>query len=187
MKQLILASQSPRRKEILEKCNIPFQCIPADIDETLQKDVSLYKAVKELSFSKANAILKQYPDAIVIGSDTIVALNGIPLGKPKTKEKAYAMLKRLQGNTHEVITGLAFVSNKKTFKDVSVSKVTFANMTDEEIYAYIDTGECYDKAGAYGIQGYGGRYITHIEGDFYSIMGLPLHLVYKELKNIRLY
>ncbi len=97
------------------------------------------------------------------------------------------MLKRIQGNTHEVITGLAFVSNQRIFKDVSVSKVTFANMSDEEIFAYIDTGECYDKAGAYGIQGYGGRYITHIEGDFYSIMGLPLHLVYKELKNIRLY
>lgn len=187
MKQLILASQSPRRKEILEKCNILFQCIPADIDETLPKDISLYKAVKELSFSKASAVLKQYPDAVVIGSDTIVAFNGIPLGKPKTRDKAFEMLKRIQGNTHEVITGLAFVSNQKTFKDVSVSKVTFASMTDEEINAYIDTGECYDKAGAYGIQGYGGRYITHIEGDFYSIMGLPLHLVYKELKNISLY
>ncbi len=187
MKNIILASQSPRRKELLEKCGIPFTCIPADIDETLQKDLSLTKAVREISYLKAKAILEAHPDSIVIGSDTIVALQGVVLGKPKTKEKAFEMLKRLQGNTHEVITGIAIISQQRTFKDVSVSKVTFASMSDEEINEYIETGECFDKAGGYGIQGIGGRFISHIEGDYYSIMGLPLNIVYEELKNIGLY
>jgi septum formation protein len=187
MKNIILASQSPRRKELLEKCGVEFTCIPADIDESLEKDISLTKAVKELSYLKAKTILEKHPDSIVIGSDTIVALQGVVLGKPKTKEKAFEMLKRLQGNTHEVITGIVIISNQRKFKDVSVSKVTFTSMSDEEINEYIETGECFDKAGGYGIQGFGGRYISHIEGDFYSIMGLPLNIVYKELKNIGLY
>lgn len=97
------------------------------------------------------------------------------------------MLKKLQGQTHEVITGIAFVSDSRIFTTYSSSKVTFTKMNDEEINTYISSGECYDKAGAYGIQGYGGRYISHIDGDYYAIMGLPLHIVYEELKNIGLY
>jgi len=97
------------------------------------------------------------------------------------------MIRSLSGHTHHVITGLAIISEERTYTDVSSSEVTFAPMSEEEVDDYVSTGECMDKAGAYGIQGYGGRYITHISGDFYAIMGLPLNLVYEELKNISLY
>lgn len=187
MKKIILASQSPRRKELLEKCNVPFTIEPADIDEKLKTDVSLYDAIQDLSKRKAQAVFTNHPDCIVIGSDTIVTIHQEVLGKPHNKQEAFQMLKKLQGNTHEVITGIAFVSSSRIFTTYSASKVTFTPMNDEEINRYISTGECYDKAGAYGIQGYGGRYISHIDGDYYAIMGFPLHIVYEELKNIGLY
>ena len=186
MKKIILASKSPRRKELLEKCNLSFVCEPADIDETLNQNLSLQEAVKELSYRKANAILKSHPDCIVIGSDTIVTLDGKVLGKPANEQIAFEMLKSLQGNTHQVITGICILSQNRNFQDVVTSNVTFDSMCNEEILAYIQTGECLDKAGSYGIQGYGGRYITHIDGDYYAIMGLPLHIVYEELKHMAL-
>ncbi len=186
-KQLILASKSPRRQELLEKCNIPFISIPADIDETLTPGIPLTEAIKELSKRKASSILQQYPDAIVLGSDTIVTINDQVLGKPHSKQDAFAMLKQLQNQTHQVITGIAILSVKRVYTGVSVSNVTFAQMTDEEIMDYINTGEPMDKAGSYGIQGQGGCYVTKIQGDYYAIMGLPLNLVYEELKNINLY
>lgn len=187
MKQMILASKSPRRKELLQKCDIPFICIPADIDETLKEDVSLEEAIKELSLRKAKTVFNDHHDAIVIGSDTIVTLNNKVLGKPKDDKDAFNMLKQLQGNTHTVITGLAILSDKRTFNTYAKTKVTFAPMNDEEILSYIQTGEGRDKAGSYGVQGFGGRYITKIDGDFYTVMGLPLNIVYEELKNISLY
>lgn len=187
MKQLILASQSPRRKELLEKCEIPFLTDPADIDETLKEGLSIPEQIEELSCRKASAVLRRHPDGIVIGSDTAVVIDGKILGKPKNEEDAYAMLNELQGNTHQVVTGLCIRSKKRMYQNVTVSDVTFAPMSEEEIRKYIATGECMDKAGAYGIQGYGGRYITQIRGDFYSIMGLPLNLVYEEMKNLNLY
>lgn len=187
MKNIVLASQSPRRKELLEKCKVSFICDPANIDETLKKDVSLLDAIQDLSLRKASAVLERHPDSLIIGSDTIVVLNDKVLGKPQNDTDAFEMLKELQGNTHEVITGIAFISDKRTYTDVSVSKVTFSSMSDDEIKEYISTGECNDKAGSYGIQGFGGKYITNIDGDYYSIMGLPLNKVYEELKNISLY
>ena len=187
MKKLILASQSPRRKELLEKCGIPFVTEPADIDETLEPEGTLVGQIGILSRRKAMAVLSQHPDAVVLGSDTIVAVDGKILGKPENEEEAADMLRQLAGRTHQVITGVCLISRKKEYVDVSVSNVTFAPMTEEEIREYIATGECMDKAGAYGIQGYGGKYITHIDGDFYAIMGLPLNLVYEEMKNINDY
>lgn len=187
MKNIVLASKSPRRKELLEKCNVSFICDPADIDETLKKDIPLKDAIQDLSLRKAKTVLERHPDCLVIGSDTIVVLENEVLGKPKDHNEAYEMLKKLQSHTHHVITGIAFVSNKKTFTDVSISEVTFAPMSDDEINEYISTGECDDKAGAYGIQGFGGKYISNINGDYYAIMGLPLNKVYEELKNISLY
>lgn len=187
MKKMILASKSPRRKELLEKCGIPFIADPADIDETLLENVPLEEAIKELSLRKASAVLKRHEDCIVVGSDTIVTLNGQVLGKPKDDEDAFRMLKMMQGNTHTVITGLAIISAQRIFNTVSLAEVTFAPMNDEEIRAYIATGEGRDKAGSYGVQGYGGRYIRKINGDFYTVMGLPLNIVYEELKNISLY
>lgn len=182
MKQIILASQSPRRKELLEKCGYPFITEPADIDETLNPSLSLQGAIKDLAARKAEHIFEKHPDAIVIGSDTIVTIENEVLGKPKDDAHAFTMLRKLQGRTHEVITGIAIFSNEEKWTDVSISKVTFSPMSDAEIKAYIATKECNDKAGAYAIQGYGGRYITHIEGNYYSIMGLPLSKVYEQLK-----
>lgn len=187
MKNVILASKSPRRKELLDKCGISFICDPADIDESLNSSVSFEEAIKELSFRKAETVLKRNKDAVIIGSDTIVTIDGAVLGKPKNRKEAKAMLMRLQGRTHRVITGICILSKDRCYQDVSVSEVTFAEMNEKEIDAYIETGECDDKAGAYGIQGYGGRYVTEIKGDYYAIMGLPLNKVYEELKNLYLY
>lgn len=184
---IVLASQSPRRKELLEKCGVSFTCDPADIDETMDTRNNLHNEIQNLAYRKAEEVLKRHPEDLVIGSDTIVVLAQEVLGKPKDEEDAFRMLKELQGNTHEVVTGLCFLSKKRKYTDVSVSKVTFAPMSDTEIKDYIATGECMDKAGAYGIQGFGGKYITKIEGDYYTIMGLPLNLVYEELKKQNLY
>ncbi len=187
MKQLILASKSPRRKELLEKCGVPFEIDAAEIDETLNSDCSLTDAIMDLSVRKASAVLKRHPEAAVLGSDTIVVIDNRVLGKPHDREEARRMLEELSGRTHQVITGLAFVSSKKTFTDVSVSHVSFAPLSEAEISEYLSTGEADDKAGAYGIQGLAGRFITNIDGDFYAIMGLPLSMVYQELKNIDSY
>lgn len=187
MKKIVLASKSPRRRELLEKCEIPFVCDPADIDETLDTSLCFEEAIKELSFQKAKEVLKRNEDSVVIGSDTIVTIDGLVLGKPKNRIQAKETLRLLQGRTHKVITGVCILSENRCFKDVSVSEVTFARMDDTEIDMYVNTGECDDKAGSYGIQGFGGRYITQIKGDYYAIMGLPLNIVYEELKNLYLY
>lgn len=187
MKQLILASKSPRRKELLEKCGVPFEIDAAEIDETLKSDCSLTDAIMDLSVRKAAAVLKRHPDAVILGSDTIVVIDNRVLGKPHDREEARRMLEELSGRTHQVITGLALVSSKKTHTDVSVSHVSFAQLSETEIFEYLFSGEADDKAGAYGIQGLAGRFITKIDGDFYAIMGLPLSMVYQELKNIDSY
>ena len=187
MKKLILASQSPRRRELLEKCGIPFICEPADIDETITEGNDLSDEIRRLSRRKAEAVLALHPDAVVIGSDTIVAIDGKVLGKPRDRSEAKQMLQMLSGNTHQVITGLCVISSSRCFQDVSVSHVTFAPLSADEIDAYVSSGECDDKAGAYAIQGGAGRFITNIDGDYYAIMGLPLNSVYEELKNISLY
>lgn len=183
MKDLILASKSPRRKELLERVSRNFACIPADIDETIDTENDLKEEIMNLARRKAEAVLKDHEDAIVIGSDTIVVLNGKVMGKPHREEEAVSMLESLSGNTHQVITGLAILSSQREYRNVSVSDVTFASLSKEEILAYVSSGEPMDKAGAYGIQGMGGRFITRIDGDHYAIMGLPLNLVYEELKN----
>ena len=179
---IVLASKSPRRKELLEKCCEDFICDPADIDESMNENNDLCLEIQNLSYRKANEVLQRHQEALVIGSDTIVVCNGKVLGKPKDRDDAFGMLKELQNQTHEVITGLCLLTKDKKVTDASVSKVTFAAMSDEEIWEYINTSECDDKAGAYAIQGFGARYIKHIEGDYYAIMGLPVQKVYQLLK-----
>lgn len=183
MKKLILASQSPRRKELLEKCGYPFEIDVADIDETINTNGNLEEEIRLLSIKKANEVLKRHKDAIVIGSDTIVTLNNEVLGKPHSKQEAKEMLRKLSGNTHEVITGIAILSDKKEFSTVSINYVTFEELTEEEIEKYVETKEPMDKAGAYAIQGIASRYIKNINGDYYAIMGFPVSIVYEELKN----
>ncbi len=186
MKRIILASSSPRRKELLSKITENFITEPADIDERLGNR-PLTEEIRALSLRKAMHVLEKHPDAIVIGADTIVAIGETILGKPADREEAFHMLRALSGNTHQVITGLAVLSSERQFNDVSVSNVTFAPLSDEEISAYLDTNEYADKAGSYAIQGFAGKFITGISGDYYSIMGLPLNMLYEESKNFILY
>ena len=187
MKKIILASQSPRRKELLEKCGLPFEIDVADIDETINASKHLTDEIRKLSIRKAEEVLKRHEDAIVIGSDTIVVIDHEVLGKPHTEEEARDMLRKLSGKTHQVITGIAILSSNRTYSNTSTSYVTFEILTEEEIEKYVLTKEPMDKAGAYAIQGIASRYIKNINGDYYSIMGFPVSMVYEELKNIDLY
>ncbi len=187
MKQLILASKSPRRKELLEKCGIPFSVDVADIDESICETNPLTSEIENLAFRKAKTVLERHPDSVVIGSDTIVVLNNEVLGKPKDRADARRMLEGLSGTTHQVITGLCILSCNRQYISHTVSDVTFSPLSEEEIEDYIASGEADDKAGAYGIQGLAGKFISNIDGDYYSIMGLPLNLCYEELKHIEQY
>lgn len=184
MKKIILASNSPRRKEILSIYTDNFSTKVSNIDETINPEKNLKDEISNLSYKKAYCIFKDNRDAVVIGADTIVVYNNEILGKPKDEQDAYRMLKILSNNVHEVITATTIIDNKNIYKDISVSKVYFKKLDDKEIFKYIETKEPMDKAGAYGIQGYAGCFINKIEGDFYSIMGMPLNFIYTTLENI---
>ena len=174
--KIVLASGSPRRKEILENMNLKFDIIKSEIEETIVENESPEELVKRLSYEKAHDIASKNLDSIVIGADTIVVLNNNVLGKPKDEDEAFNMLKQMSGKEHDVITGISILclGLKKEINDYCASKVKFKNLSDEEIYSYIRTGECLDKAGAYGIQGKGAFFVEKIEGDFFSVMGFPL-------------
>lgn len=174
MNKVVLASKSPRRKQIMEMLNIPFEIIVADIDEKINPDNELRSEIENVSFLKALKVFNDNKDAVVVGADTIVVVNNEVLGKPKNEEDAKRMLKLLQGNMHHVITGVTILSNNESETFSNVSEVYFIPLTDEEIEEYIKTKEPMDKAGAYAIQGIGAKFIKKINGDFYSIMGLPL-------------
>ena len=185
MLKVILASNSIRRKEILEMLKIDFSIIVADIDETINLSNDLVEEVKNLAYKKAYKIFSKYSDAIVIGADTVVVCEGQVLGKPDKnnyEKSAYEMLSLLSNKTHSVITGLAILSKDRIYRDASISSVTFDSLSTNEILSYIKTGESRDKAGAYAVQGIFSKFIKHIDGDYYAIMGLPLNLVYKEFK-----
>lgn len=183
--KIVLASNSPRRKQLLQQIGVEFEVIVSNVEEEKYKDGALEEYVKELSYLKAKDIFNKIQDKekIVIGADTIVAYNGNVLGKPKDKENAYKMLKMLQGNVCEVITGLCVIGNNdKIYNTSDNCKVFIQKMTDEEIWEYINTEEPMDKAGAFAIQGIGAKYITKIEGDYYSAVGLPINKLYNILK-----
>ena len=177
---LILASSSPRRKDLLEMLGTPFTIITPEVDETLASD-DLKEAIEDLSFRKAASIFKDHKEDIVLGADTLVTIDGKRLGKPKDKEDAKDMLRQLSGKTHEVITAVSIVRPKRSETFSSVSLVTFYPMSEEEIENYIATAEPLDKAGAYAIQGIGARYIRGIVGDYYAITGLPIGEVYHRI------
>lgn len=188
MKNIILASASPRRRELLEQGGIPFTVNPSQAEEHITTE-NPGQAVEELSYLKCNDIYqKSTGDVVVIGADTVVAVNGEILGKPVSKEDAVKMLQRLQGREHEVYTGVTImvregkVNREKIFHEKT--KVTFYSMTLEEIQRYVDTGEPMDKAGAYGIQGKSAVFIREICGDYNNVVGLPLARLYQELKNM---
>ena len=180
--KLILASGSPRRKDLLSTLHIPFEVIVSDIDEYIDYNNDLASEIEKLSFQKAKAVFDNHQDSIVIGSDTIVILDDKVLGKPKDYDEARTMLKSLQNNTHKVLTAVTIMSkdNIETFHEIV--EVTFNEMSIEEIEEYIKTNEPLDKAGSYAIQGDAAKYIKCINGDYNSVIGLPLSEVYKRLK-----
>ncbi|MBS5149514.1 MAG: Maf family protein [Butyricicoccus pullicaecorum] len=181
--QLILASQSPRRQELLRLITPDFTVCPADVNEELIEGASLCDEVARLAAAKAEAVYRSHPQAAVIGSDTLVVCDGRALGKPKDEQDAERMLTCLSGRTHEVMTGLAlYVPGKTACIDTVITKVCFAELDKSEIHAYIQTGEPMDKAGAYGIQGLGARFIAGISGDYYSVMGLPVRRLYEQMR-----
>ncbi|WP_088068354.1 Maf family protein [Gottfriedia luciferensis] len=184
MKKLILASASPRRKELLSMLNIPFIIETSDIEEVMEQNLQSSEIVMKLAEEKAMDVSKKFPDAVVIGADTIVTYNDKKLGKPSSNEEAFAMLKMLSGNTHEVYTGVSIINEGKSSSFYVCTQITFSDLSDQEIIDYINTKEPMDKAGAYGIQGYGGTFVEKIDGDYYSVVGLPINKVKKKLNEL---
>jgi septum formation protein len=189
--KIVLASASPRRAEILRCAGIPFEVLAAQVDETRRAGELRGDYVRRLALEKARAAAADANtgdgDCLFVGADTVVVAGDEILGKPRSEEDARRMLRKLGGNVHEVHTGLAVVQWPRTAEGVvdEVTRVTFAPLSDEEIESYIATGEPFDKAGAYGIQGVGGRYVTRIEGCYFNVMGLPLARLWSLLQEFR--
>ena len=174
-KRFIVASASPRRKELLQNAGYAFEIIPSDADETLEDGTSAAEAVEILSKRKAEAVYKNNPGSVVLGCDTVVALDGVIFGKPKNKDEAFRMLESLSGKTHTVYTGVCVTDGEKTKTFVSNTEVEFYELSAETIKSYIETLEPMDKAGAYGIQGFGSVLVKGIRGDYFAVMGLPVN------------
>ena len=181
---VILASQSPRRRDLLALIGISHEVRPADIDETYLPGEEPRRHAERLAREKAKRIAE--PEAVVIGSDTIVVVDGDVLGKPLDAVDATRMLRRLSGRSHVVMTAVAVAWAGRIESDVEEVGVTFHRLSDEEIAAYIRTGEPLDKAGAYGIQGYGATIVARVDGDYFAVMGLALQLLVRLLRKLGL-
>ncbi len=196
--KLVLASGSPRRKELLETIGLEFDVVVSEVDETVEPSLPPAIVVQTLAERKASAVARRLAaeatsDAeagrtLIIASDTIVTIEGRILGKPVDRAHAAAMLRRLESRTHTVVTGLCVLDADSGQKEVgfSATDVTFRPLTEDEIERYINTGEPMDKAGAYGIQGIGSTLVTKIAGDYFTVVGLPLHLLATYLKTFDL-
>ncbi len=180
-KRIILASKSPRRKELMGLLFPQFEVQASDVDETLPEGVSLGRAVELLALRKGQAVAGAGPDALVIAADTLVTLGSVVLGKPTGREDAARMLRLLSGRVHQVYTGVALLEGERTNRFHCVTDVEFSPLTEEEIRWYLSTGEPFDKAGAYGIQGYGARFIRGVREDFFNVMGLPVNELYRQI------
>lgn len=178
---IILASGSPRRRELLSNLGLPFEVLVSDADESTPADYTPEMIVHTLALRKAEAVLPAARDrnAVIVGSDTIVVLDGKVLGKPKDAQDSHAMLSMLQGRTHEVYTGVACIGLPDGRSEVAhrVTSVTMRSLGEEEISAYIATGEPADKAGSYAIQGFGATLVEEIQGCYFNVVGLPLSLL----------
>ena len=186
--KFILASASDRRKELLSRIVKDFEVRVSDFDEeSVQVNDDIEKYVKMLSEGKAKSVALNYgSDSIIIGADTIVVIDNKVLGKPKDKNDAFRMLKALSNNVHRVYSGVTVINNttKAIKSECLYTEVYFSELSDEEIWKYIETEECLDKAGAYGIQGFGGVFVKRINGCYYNVVGLPLNLLNKMIKEI---
>ena len=177
--KLVLASKSPRRSEILKNAGYDFEIRVADADETIPDGTKPEDAVVFLAARKAMAV-NRADDETVLGADTIVVLDDKILGKPEDREDAYNMLKSLSGRVHSVFTGVCIIENGKSMTFAEETQVEFLPLSDEDIYKYIDTNDCYDKAGAYGIQGYASKFIRRISGDYFNVVGLPISAIFEK-------
>lgn len=179
---LILASNSPRRKKLLEDAGVRFKVVSKPTDETVKERLKPEDYVMHLSLKKANEVFVDYTEDVVVAADTIVVYNGEILGKPVDEDQAFKMLKMLKAERHEVYTGVTIMSKDKQKTFYSVSEVWMKEYSELQILEYIKTGEPLDKAGAYAIQGLGEQLVDHFSGDFFTIVGLPLKQLLTELK-----
>jgi septum formation protein len=181
---IILASASPRRKELLEKIGLTFSVDPSDSTESLRLDLQPEGMAKAISLEKALRVAPKYPDAIIISADTFGIFRGKIIGKPSTPDEAKTILTALSGKSHRVITGYTILDtmSKKVTNHSVETRVYFKNLSPEEIDNYVKTGEPLDKAGAYGIQGLGSIIVEKIKGDYYNVMGLPISALVESLK-----
>lgn len=186
---IVLASGSPRRKVLLEQLNLSFTIQPSNVEEVMHPGQPPEKVAMDLADQKATDVSDDHADAVIIGADTVVVLNGQLLGKPENAEDAFSMLKSLSGQTHEVYTGVALLRTDTNAKIVdrtlfyARTSVTFDELDDQEIIDYIQTGSPKDKAGSYGIQDdWGSVFVKEIHGDYYNVVGFPLNLFYRTMK-----
>jgi septum formation protein len=182
MQRLILASSSPRRKELLENLQLNFEISSSNVDESFDPALTPEDVVTELASRKARFVAGNEPTAFVIGSDTVVELSGKILEKPKDEQEALSMLKQLSGKTHSVYTGVSIIAPAQKIKFYQKTDVTFWELSHEEIDYYIKSGEPFDKAGSYGIQGLGSFLVREIKGDYFAVVGLPVSRTVRELK-----
>jgi len=184
MKKIILASASPRRKELLEKIGLKFEVEPAGYEEIVDTGMEAHELVRRLSRDKAEVVARKYRNAVVIAADTVVLIDGKILGKPHNRTEAKKMLRALSGRSHVVITGFTIIdtAKRRTLSRAVETKVYIRELNTEEIDAYVKSGEPFDKAGAYGIQGLGSVIVEKIEGDYYNVVGLPLSALTVALK-----
>lgn len=183
MSKIILASASPRRRELMTLAGYDFEVKCADITETVPENARPEEVVMSLALQKAQAVARENSEAIVVGSDTVVALDGKILGKPHSTQEAVEMLRSLSGRCHRVYTGVAIIKGEKVKSFYDETEVEFYPLSDAEIESYVATGEPMDKAGAYGIQGRGALLVKGIGGDYFNVMGLPIAKLYREMKN----
>lgn len=172
--RIVLASQSPRRAELIGRLGLRFDTIPADLDESYRDGETPPEHAERLARDKARHVAASNPDALVVGSDTIVVVDGDVLGKPRDRDQAVEMLMRLAGREHEVCTGIAVVQGGRVESGLERVRVRFRPLDRRACDEYVATGEPMDKAGAYGIQGFGSALVEGIEGDYFAVMGLPV-------------
>jgi septum formation protein len=181
---LVLASASPRRAELLRAAGIPFEVAPADVDESVTPAESPEQYARRMAETKARVVMSRVPRRIVLAADTVVVVDHHTLGKPADREDATRMLHLLSGRTHQVITAVACGSDGDVDTRVETTTVEFAPLSAAEIDWYVDSGEPFDKAGAYAIQGLASRFVRQIAGSYSNVVGLPLALVYEMLRRV---
>ncbi|HET7628313.1 MAG TPA: Maf family protein [Bacillales bacterium] len=187
LERLILASASPRRQQLLSRIYNSFDSVPSGIDELTPSGMSPAETVECLAFQKAMAVWQRFPNAVVLGADTVIAIDGETLGKPENRSHAQKMLRRLSGRSHDVYTGVAIVSKHKSDVFHCKAAVDFWELRETEIAWYVQSDEPMDKAGAYGIQGIGAILVKRITGDFFTIVGLPISQTVRALENFAVY